>query len=180
MTPIEKYAYIASRTQSFDSFKENIFKHTLKWESGDKLHNVLGDSGGWTLWGIAYNYNKGLFKNFDDFKDTTYDEAAAIALVKYFLPIKAHRIKNENVALMAFDMAYNMGVHRAKILLQRCAGVKEDGVIGPITLKAFDNLTPECLYKVRKGFYNRLVKRKEHLKKFYRGWMNRLNYMYKQ
>jgi hypothetical protein len=47
---------------------------------GGQLHNVAGDTGGWTLWGIAYNHNSGIL--FDDFKDTTYEEAAALAYTK--------------------------------------------------------------------------------------------------
>ena len=34
---------------------EKMYKKTLKWEGGGKLHNIKGDTGGWTIWGIAYN-----------------------------------------------------------------------------------------------------------------------------
>lgn len=183
MTKIEEYLQKANNHfngMDFEYFKENIFNHTLKWEGNDNLHKVSGDSGGWTLWGIAYNYNSKLFRNFDDFKDTTYEEAAAIAFCKYYLPIKAHLLTNKHVALMYFDMAYNMGTSRAKKIIQKCAGVKADGIIGPKTLSRFEAVTVYCLYKERQGFYNRLVIKKQHLGKFLRGWINRLNYMFKQ
>ena len=57
---VEKYP------EEFKLFRDKIFPIVMKWEGGGKLHNVAGDSGGWTIWGIAFNYWKSIFKNFDD------------------------------------------------------------------------------------------------------------------
>ena len=165
-------------TKEFEYFKEYVFNRTLIWEgvpnpkAGGNLHNVAGDSGGWTLWGIAYNSNKGLFKNFDDFKDTTYEEAAAIAYTKYYRAINAFILPLE-CRLMYFDTAYNMGNIRAIKIMQGCAGVPQDGIIGPATREKMQYVTEECLYNARNTAYNRLVKANVKLGKFLKGWLNR-------
>lgn len=160
------------KAEEFEKFKETIFKHTLKWEGGGKLHNVAGDTGGWTIWGIAFNKNGDLFRNFDDFKDTTYEEAAAIAYIRYYLAIQAF-ILPESARLMYFDMAYNMGCIRAIKIMQQCAGVSADGVIGPMTRLKMPQVTEDCLYQKRNTFYNTLVAKNGSLIKFLKGWLNR-------
>lgn len=175
MANLREYLDITERSHykhDFENFKDNIFKHTLHWEGGGKLHKVKHDSGGWTIWGIAFNHNKGIFKDLADFKDTTYSEAAAIAFSKYFLLSKANLVP-DNCKLMYFDIAYNMGVKRAIKIMQRCVGVKADGLIGPVTLKHISKLTPECMYQRRVGFYNYLVRKNSKFKKFIKGWLNR-------
>jgi lysozyme family protein len=170
--------------KEFEYFKESIFNRTLVWEgvpnpkAGGNLHNVAGDSGGWTLWGIAYNHNKQLFKNFDDFKDTTYEEAAAIAYTKYYRAINAFILPLES-RLMYFDTAYNMGNARAIRIMQGCAGVPQDGIIGPVTREKMQYVTEECLYKARNTTYNQLVKANVTLKKFLKGWLNRSTAIFK-
>ena len=156
----------------FQEFKNDIFKHTLKWEGGAKLHNVVGDSGGWTLYGIAYNYNKEIFNNFDDFKDTTYEEAAAIAYVKYYLKAEVYRVP-KNCRLVYFDTAYNTGVSRAVKIMQKCIGVTADGNIGPITRGRMMMCNELCLFEGRNGWYNYLVRTNSKFLKFIKGWMNR-------
>ena len=111
-------------------------------------------------------------KNFDDFKDTTYEEAAAIAYTKYYRAINAFILPLE-ARLMYFDTAYNMGNSRAIKIMQRCAGVPDDGIIGPATREKMQYVTEECLYNARNTFYNNLVKKNRTLTKFLKGWLNR-------
>lgn len=181
MTLISEYVQRANAGQykmQFQWFKENIFKHTLRWEGGSKLHKVSGDSGGWTIYGIAFNKNKGLFKDLADFKDTTYDEAAAVAFIKYYLSAGADKVP-ESAALMYFDIAYNMGVSRAIKIAQKCVGATPDGIIGPITKSKLCLVDEECLYEERVKFYNYLIRKKRQLAKFFKGWMNRTNDIFK-
>ena len=165
-------------TKEFEVFKEHFFSKTLLWEgvkdikSGGNLHNVSGDSGGYTLWGIAYNVNKGTFDSFDDFKDTTYEEAAAIAYTKYYRAISAFILPFE-ARLMYFDTAYNMGNVTAVKMMQKCAGVEPDGLIGPATRERMQFVTEDCLYQARNTAYYRLVKANYKLNKFLKGWLNR-------
>jgi len=170
--------------KEFEIFKEHFFNKTLIWEgvknpkTGGNLHNVAGDSGGWTLWGIAYNSNSEMFKNFDDFKDTTYEEAAAIAYTKYYRAISAFILPFQS-RLMYFDTAYNMGNVRAIKIMQKCAGVPQDGLIGPATREKMIHVTEECLYNERNSTYNQLVKANYKLGKFLKGWLNRSTAIFK-
>lgn len=170
--------------KEFEYFKEHIFNRTLVWEgvtnpkAGGSLHNVAGDSGGWTLWGIAYNANSESFKNFDDFKDTTYEEAAAMAYTKYYRAINAFILPLE-ARLMYFDTAYNMGNARAIKLMQGCAKVPQDGIIGPATREKMLYVTEECLYNARNTTYNNLVRANIKLTKFLKGWLNRSTAIFK-
>jgi len=175
---INKYLKVAeSKAGEFAFFKEYIFKHTLFWEGGGKLHKVSNDPGGWTIWGIAYNYNKELFKDLVDFKDTSYREAAAIAFVKYYLAVQANRVPKKS-RLMYFDMAYNLGPSRAIKIMQKCIKVIPDGIIGVITLSQVKYLKEECLYTRRNTFYNYLVQKDIRFKKFIKGWLNRSKAIY--
>lgn len=185
---VQDYLRLAKTTptveKEFEIFKEHFFPRTLVWEgvknpkAGGNLHNVAGDSGGWTLWGIAYNHNKEIFKSFDDFKDTTYEEAAAIAYTKYYRAISAFILPFE-ARLMYFDTAYNMGNMRAIKIMQKCAGVKPDGIIGPATREKMIHVTEECLYNERNSVYNQLVRANVKLGKFLKGWLNRSTAIFK-
>jgi len=185
---IEDYLRLAKANptveKEFEYFKEHIFNRTLVWEgvtnpkAGGSLHNVAGDSGGWTLWGIAYNANSESFKNFDDFKDTTYEEAAAMAYTKYYRAINAFILPLE-ARLMYFDTAYNMGNARAIKIMQGCAKVPQDGVIGPATREKMLYVTEECLYNARNTTYNNLVRVNIKLGKFLKGWLNRSTAIFK-
>ena len=171
--------YIKNREQypnEYLAFK-GMFVHTLKWEGGNKLHNVKGDSGGWTKFGIAYNKNSHLFIDIEDFFDTTYDEAVLIAFSEYYLPIKTYLLPIE-AQLMYFDMAYNMGNSRAIKYMQKCIGVKADGVIGRITESMMQYVTEDCLYTKRNDYYYYLVKTTTWAKKFISGWINRSKAIY--
>jgi lysozyme family protein len=141
--------------KEFEYFKEHVFNRTLVWE-GVK-NPKAGDANRWTFWGIAYNHKKQMFKNFDDFKDTTYEEAAAIAYTKYYRAINAFILPLES-RLMYFDTAYNLGNARAIKIMQGCARVPQDAIIGPVTREKMQYVTEECLYKARNTVYNTLVR----------------------
>lgn len=168
---------IAENNSEFQFFKDKIFPVVMQWEGGGKLHNVEADSGGWTIWGIAYNYWKQLFVNFSDFKDTTRDEAAHIAYVKFYLAIHADKMPYD-CKLFYFDMAYNLGTSRAIKYMQECAGVTADGLIGAITIKNMHKVTEVCLKSKRDGWYNYLYKVNTKLLKFLNGWLNRSKSVY--
>lgn len=175
---IQYYINIANNhRQEFQLFKNSFFPIVMKWEGGEKLHKVSGDSGGWTLFGISYNNNKGLFVDFNDFKDTTRAEASYIAFVKYYLASKAYLLPH-SAKLYYFDMAYNMGVSRAIKIMQKCVGVKSDGIIGPITRSKMNHVSEKCLMIERNSFYNRLVSKNYKFKKFIKGWLNRSKSIY--
>lgn len=175
---LEYYKSIASNYKwEFELFKDKFFPIVMRWEGGEKLHKVTGDSGGWTKWGIAWNYNKSLFSDFKDFKDTTREEASYIAFVKYYLACSAQYMPYDT-KLYYFDMAYNMGVNRAIKIMQECAGVKADGIVGIITKGEMNKVTEYCLKVKRNSFYNRLAENRYKMRKFLKGWLNRSKSIY--
>lgn len=161
----------------FAFFLKKVFPYVMKWEGGGKLHNISGDSGGNTIWGIAYNKNKQHFDSLADHANTTEQEAAAFAFVQYYLPLSPENLKS-SVKLLAFDISYNMGQSKAVKYLQECAGVIVDGQLGPKSKAALNKVTPECLQSKRVAYYNAL-NRQVKFQKFYKGWMNRANDVFK-
>ena len=159
---------------TLERFKE-IYKHTLKWEGGEKLHNVVGDSGGWTKFGIAYNHNKQHFKDLEEFKAMDYDKACEIAYTNYCLPLNLALVPDDCQAMM-FDIAFNSGVKRAIILAQRALNIADDGIAGKVTKAALNDLNKAELADERDKFYNGIVAANASQKKFLKGWLNRSKY----
>lgn len=159
-------------------FKE-IYKETLKWEGGDKLHNVSGDSGGWTKFGISYNNNKKHFKSLEDFKNMTFEKASEVAYDNYYKPLHLESVQEESKAML-FDIAFNMGVKRAVILAQRALNIPDDGIIGKQTIAAFSQLCKVKLNAERVKYFNSIVKNNPTQSKFLKGWLNRSEYFLKK
>jgi lysozyme family protein len=99
------------------------------------------------------------------------------AFANYYLKLSPSYLKS-NAKLIAFDIAYNMGVGKAIQYIQECAGVTADGKIGPNTRSKMGNVTPDCLQQKRVAYYNALNKQTK-FQKFYKGWMNRANDIFK-
>lgn len=158
-------------------FKE-IYKHTLKWEGEDKLHNIPGDSGGWTKYGVSYNNNKKHFKSLDEFKKMDYDKAAGIAYDYYYKPLNLELVPL-GVQAMLFDIAFNMGPKRAIILAQRALSIGDDGLIGKQTKAHFPFLCKILLNNERVKYFKAIVKANPSQSKFLKGWLNRADYFLK-
>ncbi|MDI9257296.1 glycoside hydrolase family 108 protein [Flavobacterium sedimenticola] len=161
-----------------ERFKE-IYTHTLKWEGGDKLHNVAGDSGGWTKYGIAYNHNKKHFESLDEFKEMTLEKASTIAYQNYFKPLNLELVP-EDCQAMYFDMAFNMGVKTAIKCVQRALKLTADGIIGEKTKAAMEQLDKEQLFYQRMLYYQKIVENDRTQNKFLKGWKNRAEYFLKK
>lgn len=81
------------------------------------------------------------------------------------------------IAAKIFDMAVNMGAKQAAKLLQRAAGVVDDGLIGPATIKAI-NITEEkdLLDRItaeQMKYYHAVVKNRPTSSAFMAGWTHR-------
>ena len=75
-------------------------------------------------------------------------------------------------------MCVNMGRSRAVKILQESANnkgknISVDGGMGPMTLKAIENVELERVRAFRVKYYADLVTRKPDLEKFYFGWFRR-------
>lgn len=152
----------------FAYFTTHLWKPLMKVEGGAKLHNVSGDSGGWTIYGVSYNNNKDYFTSLEDFKKMSEYEAQLIGFSKYYVNAGTQYF-NEDAKDMYFDIAFNMGVGRAIKMAQKIVGITQDGIIGAISKVRFLEISEKELSDERVRFYYSLVR----LKKFLKGWLNR-------
>lgn len=96
---------------------------------GGYVNNAV-DPGGETQWGIS----KRSYPNLD-IKALTREGARKIYYDDFWQ--RAHMDEYDGaVAFQVFDIAVNSGIGTAVKLLQRAAGVADDGDIGPVTIAA--------------------------------------------
>lgn len=155
----------------------------LQWEGG--FVNDPLDNGGATNMGVtiatyeAYCRKKGYPKpTVERLKAITKETVEDILKTMYWDKWKADDIKSQPVANMLVDWVWASGVNGIK-LPQRMLGLKQDGIVGPITLAAVNDADPRKLFddlkKEREAFLNRIVERNPSQKRFIKGWLNRLN-----
>lgn len=92
--------------------------------------NNPADPGGETNWGIC----KRSYPNVD-IKNLTRDQAKAIYLRDFWQRGQMDQY-DPAIAFQVFDIAVNSGIETAVRMLQRAAGVADDGNIGPVTIAA--------------------------------------------
>ena len=162
---------------------ELAFEKMIENEGGYKLHKVEGDKGGLTYAGISQVYNPTWegWKNIDN-----KSENELTPMVKTFYnnifwnPINGEKINSQKIANSLFDFAVNAGVRNAVKILQRIIGVKDDGIVGPITLRAINKSTKDGenmlshVYTLNKlSYYNAICNHDKTMVKFLFGWTNR-------
>lgn len=125
------------------------------------------DPGGETNWGVS----KRSYPNVD-IANLTRDGAKAIYLRDFWERGQMDQY-DPAIAFQVFDMAVNSGIETAVRILQRAAGVAEDGHIGPITVAAIkDKSTTDMLMlfiAYRLKFWTKL----STWPTFGKGWANR-------
>lgn len=173
-----------------------------KWEGG--FVNDKTDKGGATNMGITIGTwrSVGYDKDGDgdiDVQDIrlldAHDFSAVLKI--YWNRWQADRIINQSIANILVDWVWASGKWGVRIP-QRILGLKEDGVVGPITLKAINSANQkdlfEKLFKAREKFFEDIVnnsvlkyenqikrkatekeKMKYTQKRFIKGWLNRLS-----
>ena len=95
------------------------------------------DSGNWVgerLVGTKYGISARSHPTVD-IEHLTRDQATRIYEEDYWLAARCDRLPPA-LALIHFDAAVNQGVGRAAKILQRAVLVADDGIIGPLTLRA--------------------------------------------
>ena len=171
-------------TKRFDTLFDIILIH----EGG--YVNDVDDPGGATKYGISLRYLKGKGElgdldhdgdiDGDDIKLVDKEVAGSLYYMDFYQPVFADSYDSARAALLIFDHAVNAGVRGAKKLLQRAVGVEADGIIGPKTLRAVDNAdTSELIQKIaaeRIHYYSAISTTKPKLKKFLKGWVNRVHH----
>lgn len=125
------------------------------------------DAGGETNFGISKRAYPHL-----NIKDLTREEAQKIYKDDYWNKIRGDSLPFP-IALIAFDMAVNMGVKTAIKALQSVLGVRVDGIFGDRTMEAAHTCEvyyiAEQLTSARIYAYTQM----ESFKHYGRGWINR-------
>ena len=130
-------------------------------------HHDKRDPGGETKYGIS----KRSFPKLD-IKNLTKGHAQFIYQTKYWNELKCEGMP-KFIRLPLFDCGVNQSVIYAKKTLQRCLGVKIDGIIGNKTLAAVNNSDSELLVKFTKKRVERYFKNK-NFSIYGKGWINRV------
>lgn len=162
---------------------EKLTPFIIKWEGG-YVNDPL-DHGGATNMGVTIHTWKqvGYDKNGDDIIDAhdmklLTKEDFNMVLRLYWNRWKADEIHNQALANLLVDWVWASGSWGIKIP-QYLLGLKNDGVVGPKTLQAVNGQDPEELFtrvwNERAAFLKRIVDRDKVQRRFFAGWMNRLN-----
>ena len=168
----------------FDKFLPTL----LKFEGG--FVNDPADPGGATNKGITFKTFKafakpllGVSPTLANLKALTNKQAGVIYKVEYWDKVQGDAITLQELANILCDFYVNAGVNATK-LLQRVlnkmgAELPITGKVGPETMKALGTKDQKQVYanykQGRIDYYNSLVKKNPKLKKFLKGWMNRVN-----
>lgn len=143
----------------------------IRREGGDKVTDDVDDSGGYTKFGISRSAWPDI-----DIPNLTLDDARKLYYERYFVVPKLHLLPLE-YAEPVFDLGVHAGPAQAIRLMQRAAGVKADGVIGPETIVAVQKLPVAGFRKAftveRLLFYVQTIVARPANVKFARGWTRR-------
>ena len=157
-----------------ENFKESLAL-VLKHEGGYVDHPA--DPGGATMKGITlatFSAFKKKAMTKDELRAISDADVETIYKTGYWDAMRCDELA-AGVDLLAFDMAVNKGVNRATRLLQQAAGVRDDGVLGPMTLEAINKMpAKDLIVKVSEGrrdFYKGL----KTFPVFGKGWLRRVD-----
>ena len=162
----------------FDEIIEIVLHHEGGFTDDSK------DPGNWTggkegvgeLGGTKYGISAKSFPDMD-IKNLTKDGAKEIYKEHYWVKNKVESL-SEELRHIYFDMCVNQGRGRAVKILQQTAnakgaGLKVDGGMGPMTIRAMDGVELDRVRAYRVKYYADLVTRKPDLERFYFGWFRR-------
>ena len=93
--------------------------------------------------------------------------------IQFKFDLGFREIKEGMLALQFFDMAVNAGVKQATSLLQRLVGVKADGVIGPISLRAI-NSKKKLAFSYMEERFKYYSKLSNQYPQYLQGWILRI------
>jgi len=146
------------------------FQTLLVHEGG--FSNDKADSGGATRFGVTEAVARRAGYR-GAMSELPLDLAQRIYRVEYWDAIRADDLP-ATLRYPVFDAAVNSGVGQAVKWLQRAAGVKDDGVIGPQTLAAVSQLDASALRMRMLSARLRLMASLPSWPAFSRGWVNRI------
>lgn len=158
---------------------QKLIPFILKWEGGFANHPL--DKGGPTNKGITFNTFRAFYPGamVEDLKEMTDDQWFNIFVSGYWDLWRADELKNQSIANIVVDWAWASGPFISIRQVQRILGVKEDGIVGPTTLRAINNTNQQELFNdikaARFRFIEAIIARDPSQAVFRKGWQNRIN-----
>jgi lysozyme family protein len=155
---------------------EKAFANVLKEEG--VYSNNPSDPGGETKWGISKTSYPHI-----DIKALTKEQAQDIYKKDFWEPIKGDELHDDALAIEVMEEAVNMGSVVAIKFLQAAvlaAGgkIELDGKMGNKTIKEVKKYDPKillaCIKAQSMSYYMSLVHQHPALRKFLKGWFNRV------
>lgn len=162
---------------------DDIIEAAIIAEGGDRFTNDPNDRGGPTRWGITaatLGEARGLGRvaTEDEVKALTGAEARDIYRTRYIEAPGFKNVLDDRLRALLVDSAIQHGPATAVEFLQRALGVRDDGMLGGLTIAALEKAQPQYIYREvwaeRARFYAGIVKRQPNQRKFSGGWFNRL------
>lgn len=159
---------------NFDKVFDRVIGHEGGYSDNPK------DDGNWTggkvgegeLKGTKYGLAANTYQTLD-IKNVTETQARAIYYEDWWQALSMDRFSSA-MQFQMFDAAFNHGMRNASKIYQRAVGAKDDGIIGPKTLKAASEITENDrllrFLSYRLKFYTSL----RTFDDFGRGWSNRI------
>lgn len=146
------------------------FEKLLGHEGGYSDHK--DDPGGKTRYGVTEAVAREVGYR-GNMRELPLDLAQRIYKDRYWDAVQAEHLPAD-IRYAVFDAAVNSGVAQAAKWLQRACGVKDDGVIGPQTIRAANALHPEGLKRKMLAQRLRFMATLANWPAFGRGWANRI------
>ena len=146
------------------------FEKLLNHEGGFSDHSA--DPGGKTRYGVTEAVARDVGYR-GDMRELPLDLAQRIYKDKYWDAVQAEALPAD-VRYIVFDGAVNSGITQSAKWLQRACGVKDDGVVGPATIRAANSLASDGLKRRILGQRLRFMATLPNWPAFGRGWVNRI------
>lgn len=157
--------------------------------SGNGYVNDPDDAGGITIYGITRKNHTNLsiwnsILKLPENKRKAYkptkaqmDEIYNVYKTSYYDKVCGDKISSKCLAMQLFDFAVNAGVSKSVKGLQLVSDVKQDGIMGPITLNAANKGGMDVVdyFIVYRREYYKSLSEKGNNKKFLKGWLNRIS-----
>jgi len=149
---------------------DQAFKELLQHEGGYSDH--AADPGGKTRYGVTEAVAREAGYR-GDMRELPLDLAKQIYKDRYWNAVKAEELPAA-VRYAVFDAAVNSGPRQAAMWLQRAVGATADGAIGPMTLKAANDMDGNVLKSKMLAQRLRFMTDLGTWSSFGRGWARRI------
>jgi len=157
-----------------------VITEIMRREGWDTYTNHPADRGGPTKWGITLKAWQDYVNHpvtEDDIKAINEGQARDFYMKLYIVEPNFDGIQNQHVQELVIDCGVNHGTSRAAKWVQKAVDVKQDGVIGPISIERINNTNPLEVFldilAYRIKLYGRLVTKNPEQAVFASGWNNR-------